>query len=268
MWPVSSDGGDGGNTPGTVVCDLDGVLYLDKQGIPGAGEALIRLRDAGFRLLFVTNNSTKTRSTVVAHIANRTGYHAEIVQIVTSAWAAAEMLVGTGARALVMGGSGLSDTLRERGIAVTTAWKEADAVVVGLDLDLSYRRLRDASLALQRGARFIATNTDSTYPTPDGLFPGGGSMVAALQTATGIEPEVAGKPFAPMRSLIRDLVADGPTWVVGDRAETDLALAGVEGWTRVLVLSGVTRDVEAVPTEYGPDMVLNSIADLPGALGV
>jgi 4-nitrophenyl phosphatase len=268
MWSVSSPEPGGENGPGTVVCDLDGVLYLDKQGIPGAGEALLQLRDAGFRLLFVTNNSTKTRSTVVAHIANRTGFHGDTGQIITSAWAAAEMLVGTGARALVMGGTGLSDTLRERDIAVTTNWKEADAVVVGLDLDLSYRRLRDAALAIQGGARFIATNTDSTYPTPDGLFPGGGAMVAALETVTGMAPEVAGKPHPPMRDLIRAQVRSGPVWMVGDRAETDLALAGSEGWVRVLVLSGVTRDVAAVPAQYGPDMVLGSVAELPAALGV
>ena len=244
------------------------MLYLDKQGIPGAGEALDRLRAAGYQLLFVTNNSTKTRSTVVAHIANRTGFRAQISEVITSAWAAAEMLRGGIDRVMVVGGSGLTDTLRERGITITSDWRETDVVVVGLDLDLSYERLRDAALAIQRGARFVATNTDSTYPTPEGLFPGGGAMVAALETVTGITAEVGGKPHPPIRELIRTAVGAGPVWVVGDRPETDLALAGAEGWTRVLVLSGVTTDHTTVPAEYGPDLVLASIADLPEALGV
>ena len=165
-----------------------------------------------------------------------------------------------------MGGDGIKEALVEAGVEQTGDAQAAAAVIVGLDTGLSYDRLRGAVVAIRGGARFVATNTDDTYPTPDGLWPGAGAMVAAVQVATGVQPDIAGKPHTAIRSLIRAGLAPGPVWVVGDRPETDVALAKAEGWNSALVLTGVVERADEVPAELQPDLVLDSIAALPEAL--
>lgn len=259
-------GTGGGSKTGTIVCDLDGVLYIDKEGVPGAAAALRRLERQGFHLLFVTNNSTKTAETVVEHVAARTGYEVDIDAVVTSAMATATYLTGRARCCLVLGGPGLVHTLERFDFEVTEDWARADAVVTGLDLDLSYSRLTAAMSAIRNGAVFVATNTDDTYPTPDGLRPGGGSIAAAVATAGGRDPVVCGKPHEPIRRLVRERLVPGPVWTVGDRPETDLAMGRAEGWSKVLVLSGVTGDAAATPDDLRPDLVVDTIVDLPEAL--
>lgn len=243
---------------GTIVCDLDGVVYLDHVEISGSGDALRRLDAAGWRLLFSTNNSWRTRADTAAKIATVSGYPARPDQVVSSATAAAHLLAGAVRSALVVGGAGLLEALGEQGIRVVADWHEADAVVVGLDLDLSYSKLAAATRAVGGGARFVASNNDATLPTPDGLLPGAGSIVAALEKATGRTAEVAGKPHEPMRRLLTERIGEGPVWVVGDRGDTDLALARAGGWEGVLVLTGVIRDPAAA--EPAPDLVAESLA--------
>jgi ribonucleotide monophosphatase NagD (HAD superfamily) len=119
---------------------------------------------------------------------------------------------------------------------------------------------------VRRGARLIATNTDATFPTSRGPAPGAGALVAALETASGVEAEVAGKPNPAMRSAVSRLLVPGPVWIVGDRPETDLALGAEAGWGRILVLSGVTGDSGTVPPQWRPDIVIPSVAELPAAL--
>lgn len=245
--------------------DLDGVLYLDDQGIPGAGAALGTLRAAGFRFVYATNNSTKSAADVVAHIAERTGWDADPGDVVTSGMATAAHLGGRGPL-LVLGGEMLAATLAASGAALTTDWQEARIVVVGLDVHLTYERLSAAVLAVGNGADLVATNVDATYPTPEGLLPGGGAIVAAVTKATGVAPVVCGKPHLPMRRLVRERVGTGPAWVVGDRPETDVAMGKAEGWGTVLTLSGVVSDPASVPDEWAPDIVVASVADLPAAL--
>jgi 4-nitrophenyl phosphatase len=252
--------------PATLVFDLDGVLYVDHHGIPGAAGALAALEAAGHRLVFATNNSTKSVETVQRHIRERAGYVTDRESIVTSAMATAQFLAGKTRRCLVLGGADLAAAIAASGIEITADWSSADAVVVGLDTSLSYERLTAAVLAIRNGALFVATGLDNTYPTPEGLYPGAGSIVAAVETATGVAPVACGKPHAPMRSLVRELVGTGPVWVVGDRPETDLAMGTAEGWGTILVLSGVTGDPSDVPADLEPDLVLASIADLPGSL--
>ena len=234
--------------------------------MPGAAAALEQLEAAGFRLLFVTNNSTKTAETVVDHIATRTGFAADIDDVVTSAMATAGYLAERAERCLVLGGGGLVHTLERYGIEVTDDWRRADAVATGLDLDLNYERLSSAMAAIRNGAIFVATNLDNTYPTPEGLRPGGGSIAAAVATASGQEPVVCGKPHEPIRNLVRDRLAPGPVWAVGDRPETDLAMGVAEGWSTVLVLSGVTADPAQASGDLTPDLVVDSITDLPESL--
>jgi len=251
---------------GNVVCDLDGVVYLLGHPIPGAGQALIDLDAAGYAVLFVTNNSTRTPEMTAARVANLTGYPAEPRQVIGSAEAAITLLAAEAGPALVVGGAGIRQALAAAKVPETDDPGAAAAVIVGLDPDLSYERLRDAVVAVRNGARFIATNTDATYPTPDGLWPGAGAMVAAIEFASGIRPEIAGKPYPPIRKLIHDRLEPGPVWVVGDRPETDLAMARMEGWTSVLVLTGVVDEADALANEDRPDLILASLADLPEAL--
>ena len=234
--------------------------------MPGAAAALEELQQQGFQLLFVTNNSTKTAETVVDHIATRTGFVADLDAVVTSAMATAGYLAERAERCLVLGGAGLSHTLERYGLEITGDWQKADAVATGLDLDLSYERLSSAMAAIRNGAVFVATNLDNTDPTPEGLRPGGGSIAAAVATASGREPVVCGKPSEPIRRLVRDRLAPGPVWVIGDRPETDLAMGVAEGWATVLVLSGVTGDPAHASGDLTPDLVVDSIADLPERL--
>jgi glycerol 3-phosphatase-2 len=252
----------------TVVVDLDGVVYLDREGVPGAAAALQRLESAGVRLLFATNNSTKTPQSAAHDIAARTGFAASPESVVVSTQAAADHLAGRCERALVVGSPAIGEALTARGISTVEDWRDAQAVVVGLDRGLSYRVLAEATQAVRRcAAELVATNADATYPTPEGLMPGAGTVVAALETATGVTAVVTGKPHPPMRRLVRRLAGEGDIVVVGDRLETDIAMAETEGWSSALVLTGVTPSAPAPDSVHHPTVVLDSIADLPAALG-
>jgi 4-nitrophenyl phosphatase len=141
---------------------------------------------------------------------------------------------------MVLGSEGIHAALADAGIAETADPSEATALLVGLDWNLSYERLTRAADAVRMGARFIATNTDPTFPIADGLLPGGGACVAAVQATTGTQPEIAGKPHPPMRELLR-AKGIGEAWVIGDRIDTDIALARSEpDWRSILVMTGVT----------------------------
>ncbi len=251
----------------TVVCDVDGVIVLGTSPIPRAGEALEAMRAAGLEVLFITNNSTKTRQDVADRLAETAGYTTGLDTIINSGWATGNLIAEKHRAVYVLGSPGLRTTLKETGVNQTEQWQEADAVVVGLDFDVTYRKLAETALAVQNGASLYATNTDSSLPTPEGLYPGAGSLVALIETATGVEATPCGKPYEPMRRLLADFVP-GDAIMVGDRADTDLALGTAEGWVTALVLSGVTKSVDDVPAEYRPDLVLASIAELPAHLGI
>jgi len=250
-------------TPGNVVCDLDGVVYLADTAVPGAAESLGEIQRRGYRVLFATNAPMRTPEAVAAHIRAVGGYAADPSQVVTSAMAAAEVLTPADAPILAVGEEGLGATLSRHGLSLTDDPACAHTVVVGLDRRLTYDHLRAACSALLAGARFVACNRDPTYPTETGPWPGGGAIVAALETATGRRAEVVGKPYGPMRAAVLRRLGPGPTWVVGDRPETDLALGRDQGWTTVLVLTGVMGGSDEVPPDLRPDLVLASLADLP-----
>jgi 4-nitrophenyl phosphatase len=252
-----------GSSQKTFVFDLDGVVYLDSTAVPGAGEALSALRNAGHQILFATNNSVRSVETVVGNIARRTGFVPDSGSVITSGLAAANLLRDTGEKCLVLGSDELSATLSGAGIELTTDPADAGAVVVGLDLGLSYERLTRAVVAIGGGARFIATNDDATYPMPNARYPGAGSIVAAVERATGKTPIVCGKPNRPMRDLIEQKIEHAEVWMVGDRPETDLALAADAGWGKILVLSGVTDHHDPLPSNLKPDHTIATIADLP-----
>ena len=237
--------------------DLDGVIWLAGLPIPGSADAVARLRERGERVCFVTNNSSQTVADQEAKLAAfgipATG------DVLTSAMAAA-LLLQPGQRALVAGGPGVVEALERRRVEVVRTG-DADAVVVGFHLDFDYGRLRAASDAVLHGARLIGTNDDPTYPTPEGPIPGGGAILAAVATATGVEPVVAGKPHAPMAGLVRELAGNGPHVVVGDRPSTDGLFAVTLGATFGLVLSGVTSD-DDLPVTPDPDWIAPDLATM------
>ena len=245
---------------GNLICDLDGVVYRGMDPIPGSATALAAMEAAGWRIIFCTNNSARSPEEVADRIRSITGYEGRAEQVITSAAAAADLLVETRPLTFVLGGDGVTAALESEGIPVTLVGSEAGAVVVGLATGLTYDWLREASSAVMRGARLIATNDDPTFPAEDGLWPGAGSIVAAVERATGVVAEVAGKPFPPMRRLIHKYLGQGPVWVVGDRPDTDLALASAEpGWRSALVLTGVSAGKDLDPA---PDLVASDLAEV------
>jgi 4-nitrophenyl phosphatase len=220
----------------TIVFDLDGVVYLGDEEVPGAGSVLSGLSERGFTVLFATNNSWRSADEGAAKIRRVTGYRAEPSQYVSSASAAASLLGPHDGPVLILGGPGIVDAVEGAGAAITEDPTEATVVIAGLDRQLTYEKLHLASSAVRNGARFIATNLDPTFPTPTGLMPGAGSMVAAVETASGTAPEVAGKPYPPMRHLVTELASGGSVWMVGDRVDTDLAMAYAEAFRSPAVM--------------------------------
>jgi HAD superfamily hydrolase (TIGR01450 family) len=241
------------------VLDLDGVVWLAHEPIAGAARAVERLRAAGEQVVFCTNNSSAPEAAQEEKLA-RAGVPARGA-VLSSAMAAAG-LVEPGERVLVCAGPGVVEALERRG-ATPVRDGDADAVVVGFHLDFDYGRLAAAAGAIDRGARFIATNDDPTYPTPQGPIPGGGAIVAAVARATGVEPVVAGKPNAPMVDLVRARLG-APGTVVGDRADTDGRFARALGYRFALVLSGVTGAGD-LPVEPAPDVIAADLGALVDA---
>ncbi len=240
--------------------DLDGVVWLSGRPIPGGDEAVATLRGAGVRVLFATNNSAPTKAELNRRLRG-CGITAPDEDLLTSADVAAAMLA-PGSTALVVGEDGVVEALAGRGVSVVREG-EANAVVVGLDQDLTYGDLARAADAVRAGARLVATNDDATLPTPSGPVPGAGSIVAAVSVASGATPEIAGKPHPPTADAIRARVPAGELRVVvGDRPSTDGALAAQLGVPFALVLSGVTSRADAGelpegvrPAAVEPDLV-------------
>jgi HAD superfamily hydrolase (TIGR01450 family) len=225
----------------TVLLDLDGVVWLGDDAIPGSAEAVGRLREAGERVMFFTNNSAPRIADHLAKLA-RMGVECSAEDFLTSAQAAAE-LIEAGARALVIGGPGIDEALAARGVTPVAPGEAGgdavDAVVVGFDRNFDFARLAAATTAVLAGARLIATNQDPTYPSPAGPLPGAGSFAAAVAYASGTHPIAAGKPEEPAARLLASR-APRIDVAIGDRPSTDGAFARRLGARFGLVLTGVT----------------------------
>ena len=257
--PSADDG------PCVVLCDLDGVVWLAHQPIPGSVDAIARLRAAGHRVLFVTNNSA-ARVEVQEESLLAIGIPA-VGDVLTSATAAA-LLIERDERVLVCGGEGVIEAVVGRGAVVVPDddADKVDVVVVGFHRTFDYEAMLRASRAVRSGARLIGTNDDATYPTPDGPIPGGGAILASIVTASGSAPIVAGKPHEPMAALIRATIggtAARRAVMVGDRPETDGLMAATLGCRYAHVESGVTAPGAAVSPR--PDVIS---ADLAGVAKV
>lgn len=228
-----------------VLCDLDGVVWLAREAISGAPEAVERLRRSGRRVLFVTNNSVSIvaeQEQALSAIGIPAGG-----DVITSAQAAAS-LVEPGQRVMVCGGPGVREAVAARGAIVieprSGTSPRADVVIVGLTREVDYTMIDAASAAVRAGARYLATNDDATFPTPEGLTPGAGAIVAAVSTASGTQPTIAGKPHPAMADIVRAVCGSSfgadTALMVGDRWSTDGSFADVLGCPFALVRSGVT----------------------------
>ncbi len=253
-------------TAPVICCDLDGVLWRGDDVIPGAAEGVAALRRAELRVGFVSNNSGNAVGDVVAKLA-RAGVTAEPDDVLTSAQAAASLLARSlppGSRVFVCAGPGVTEALEAAGLTPVRE-DPAAAVVVGFHRDFDYEELDRAARAVHGGARLIATNLDATYPIPGGLMPGSGALTAAVATASGVEPEVAGKPAPATVALVRERWGEVGV-VVGDRPSSDGALADALGWPFALVLSGVTASPAPPGGEPIPDPAPPFVAADLGAL--
>jgi HAD superfamily hydrolase (TIGR01457 family) len=250
------------------ILDMDGVIYRGNTALPGAAEFLARLRTAGVPFLFLTNNAT-TPPRLVAERLVGMGIPASASDVLTSSEATAAALAAEmpGCCVLVVGEEGISEALTDAGLQLTDRHHQADAVVVGLDRNLTYGRLRDAALAIRRGARFIATNTDRTLPTETGLIPGAGALVGALQIATDVDPRVIGKPSLEIFSFaLRRLGTPADrSAAVGDRPETDILGGQRAGLRTIAVLTGVGKAEEFASLEPPPDWTFQDLVGLSQA---
>ena len=265
-----------GQDVSTYVFDLDGVMYLGETAIPYAAEAVRRLSGAGRQVYFLTNNSGRTRRDYQEKLARVNGLDVAEEQIYTSAYATALYLKARGAAGrtvFVIGEAGLARELAESGglVPVTVAdsvpHMDIDYVVVGIDKQFTYDKLRFAHAAITRGhAQFIATNRDSTFPMEDGEIPGGGSLVAALATATGREPVTVGKPEPHAYEAILQAagIPASRSVMVGDRLDTDIAVGNRAGAHTVLVLTGVTSADAAADAPYAwrPERIIGDLREL------
>lgn len=243
-----------------VVIDIDGVCYRGDTVIPGSLDAVDALRRSGVAIAYATNNATRTPQQAADKLGSF-GFEAAPEEIVTSAVAAAD-LIEPGARCMVIGMEGLRRAVLSRGCEIVDDPALTDVVVTGLDRDFDYDKLVRGTRALLAGARFIASNADHSFPEADGIAPGAGALLAALETASGRTAEVAGKPEAVLFEAAAARLPEGPKLMIGDKYDTDIAGAARLGWDTALVLTGVTDRQQADAASPPPTYIADDLAEL------
>jgi len=254
------------------IFDMDGVLYVGSERLPGVQELLDALALRERQVMLATNNSMSTPQAYERKLAEM-GIEIPAASVITSALATRDYLVRTlpeGSGIYVIGMPALREQLFDDTSfhPVQYGEEQPEAVVIGLDLQFSYDKLKAGHQALQHGARFIATNSDSTLPTEAGLVPGAGSIVAALATASGQLPFVIGKPETPMLEMAMARMGTRPeeTVMLGDRLDTDVLAGQRAGMLTVLVLSGVSTREDLAQVATLPDVVVSDLPSLVEAL--
>jgi HAD superfamily hydrolase (TIGR01450 family) len=250
------------------ILDLDGCVWIGDEPTPRAVEAIDSLRDAGKPVIYATNDPRSATEDYVARLW-KIGIRASLGDVVTVGGALQHLLAETrsGRTAFVVGTDALQRHVTDAGLRVlngTDLASRAEVVVVGGTEDLVYDDLRFAALAVRRGADFLATARDPTYPQPDGLWPGTGAILAAIEVASGRKAEVVGKPEPQLMLTALDRFdgEDGRTLVVGDRVDTDLAAAAAAELDAALVLSGGTERQALNGFEPEPVAVKDTLGDL------
>jgi len=243
--------------------DMDGVINKGFTLIPGAKEFVEKLKKGRYRFLFLTNNSYFTPGELRRKLFDM-GIEVEVDNFYTSAMATASFIKyqKPGASAYVIGGKGLKTELESAGIKLTSS--NPDYVVVGETEEYDYSRITEATLLIEEGAKFLATNPDITGPTPRGPVPACGALVAPIERVTGVRAYFLGKPNPIMMYWARKKlkVHTRNSFMIGDRMDTDI-VGGLEaGMTCCLVLSGVTSMMDLARYPYQPDYIFESIADI------
>jgi len=247
-----------------LLIDMDGVLYRGRAPVAGADRFVAFLRRQGIPFLLLTNNSSLTPEQYVAKLRGM-GIEVHAGELLTSAQATGWYLAQRepeGARVYMIGREGLRQALVGQGF--TLVEEGADYVAVGWDWELTFAQLKRATLLIRAGARFIATNPDRTFPSEEGLIPGNGAILAALEAATDVQPLVIGKPEPTIFRLALaqlDLDPQGVA-VLGDRLETDVLGGQRMGLGTLFVLSGVTGREMLVQSPTQPDLVFEDVAHL------
>ncbi|WP_419917831.1 HAD-IIA family hydrolase [Candidatus Poriferisocius sp.] len=248
--------------PSGWVLDLDGVVWVGQTPVPGAAEAVERLRRSGASVVFVTNLSALTVAEQEARLA---GCGIDAAGLVVTSATAAGRLIHPGERVLVVGGSGIVEAVELAGAEVCSS-EAVDAVIVGIDPGFDYNALGRAMRAVRGGARLIGTNHDPSYPTEAGLEPGGGALLAAVAAAAEAVPTMAGKPNQPVVECVRDRMGDTGV-VVGDRPDSDGRFAQALGYEFALVLSGVTS-ADDLPVSPEPQYQARDLVELVDRMGI
>jgi glycerol-1-phosphatase len=269
-----------------ILCDLDGVVYRGDRAVVGAVEGLRSAREAGVRLLFMTNNASRPPEAVAEHLC-RLGVPAGADEVLNASEVAADVLaerrdrgeldLQDGAVVLAVGGPGVGAALDKVGLAWSSPAHVREratsghpvrvaAVVQGYGAEIGVGDLTEAVYAVSGGAAWVATNDDATLPTERGFAVGNGSLVAAVANATGVQPEVVGKPHAPAYRIAVERLGLPleQCLMLGDRMDTDIAGAADVGLRSALVLTGVSTREEALraPQQLRPDHVVATIPDL------
>jgi len=257
-----------------LILDMDGVLWSDNTPIGNLRAIFASIAKRGLKVCLVTNNATRTAEQYLERLHAFGVDNLELWQILTSPQALAHELskrIPEQGGIYTIGEMGLVQALTEAKFSVVeeTNWdanRPIQAVVIGMDRNISYAKLRRAALLIRQGVPFYATNPDKTFPTPEGLIPGAGALIAALVTATGVEPLVVGKPARYMMDLARERLKTSAeqTLVVGDRLETDIAGGQAAGCPVAVVLSGVTSLEAARAWRPSPDIISPDLATLIG----
>lgn len=250
-----------------VVLDMDGVLWRGPAVLPEVPGFFAFLTRQQIRFALATNNSSKTVDAYVERL-NSAGVPAEPSLVITSAVATAEYIsrhYAVDTPVYVIGGEGIHQALAEHGFREDAT--QAQLVVVGMDVNLTYEKLKIATLRIRAGADFIGTNGDRTFPLVEGLVPGNGSVLAALETATDVKPIVIGKPEAVMFEVAVQRLGLEPKQVlmIGDRLETDILGAQRAGMPTALVLTGITSAEQALADPIQADGVFESLTGIQAA---
>ena len=262
------------NRYSTILLDGDGVLWRSNNPLPGINPFFDFLDSEGIQWALLTNNNSHTVLDYITKL-NRFGIQADPKSIFTSSSVTAVYLkerFGEGASIHVVGNDAMISTLIEGGFKLTHGEQIPDepvvAVVAGMDLKINHEKIKIAMRLIKGGAAFIATNTDGSYPTPDGISPGTGMVIGALQFASGIEPYVVGKPQPAIFQAALNALRSKPeeTLMVGDRLETDILGANQLGIQTVALLSGVSSREEIKASDIQPDFIYEDILALHQAL--
>lgn len=244
-----------------ALLDLDGTIYEGDRAVPHAQETLA---EAGLPMLFITNNASRPPQ-VVADQLQGLGYECSAEDVITSAQAALDMakdVIPVGSKVYVLGAESFKELAREAGyIIVDSADDEPAAVFQGLNREMTWKQMSEAALAINRGAKYLASNLDTTLPDERGRMVGNGAVAAALTVTTGVEPMSAGKPEAPMFHSAAARVGAQKPLCIGDRLNTDIAGGNAAGYDTLMVVTGISGHHETLtaipaerPTMIGADM--------------